>query len=71
MRDIGENATCSHAWFYPPSTSQIPLRAPRFIKKGTLALKHFNILFQIRYLSFLYSFIWQVVLEPASLVLVL
>ena len=35
-------------------------------KKGTLVLKHFNIMFQIRYLFFLCSFTWQVVLEPTS-----
>jgi len=32
MRDVGENAVCGHARFYPPSTSQIPLRAPRFMQ---------------------------------------
>jgi len=29
MRDVGENATCGDAWFYPPLTSQIPLKALR------------------------------------------
>ena len=32
MQDAGENATCGDAWFYPPSSSQIPLMAPRFMQ---------------------------------------
>jgi len=32
MQDAGENAACGHAWFYLPSTSQIPLRAPGFMQ---------------------------------------